>query len=644
MESVAQLQTNEYWWRAKEGAPVHTRLIPYATWLRGVYRSAHQYDQIHRRIYENPRLRAYQAALERLRGHGFGAAKLNVTKSVVDTTGARLSKRKPMPAFSINDAGWALKRRARQYRKWLVGKMQETEFDQLSPMALRDGQIIGTGLTKIAAGDDDVCAERVLRDEIFVDPRESRYGKPWQMVQIKRYARDWLLDTLDKKFRNAIINAPSSTRQPWESTDDDEMSIRADLSGYVDVYEAWRRPSCDDAEDGRHSMAIDGATFINELWERPRFPVAKFVWCRPHEGYWGRGLVQDLADIQHRINSIVRDIQANIEVGGKLIVAVNEAQDIPVEQLTGSAPFKLKYRGARPPEFTVPNAVSPAAIQLLQFFISQAYELPGSNQAQSASRSPLGASPSGAALDTMYDIESERFATEEENYEAYRMEAAQCYLDAAQDVAKAREKNKGAKRSYIAVWRDGDSIERLELGKVKLDDDQYTLTIEPVNFVPDTRAGKLAIVDRLVTAGVIPKWMAGALFDEPDIARANKVALAPYHNIERIMDQLADVDVDISLLWPEPYHDLNLALEMGKAYYNMMQAEGAPEEILDRYRQWVDAVTNMPQMQPPEPAPPMPPGPLMPPGAGAPNLPPGVMPTIPIAPPGNGAPMPAMPQ
>ena len=46
-------------------------------------------------------------------------------------------------------------------------------------------------------------------------------------------------------------------------------------------------------------------------------------------------------------------------------------------------------------------------------------------------------------------------------------------------------------------------------------------------------------------------------------------------------------------LQPEPYHDLKLAEKMGLAYFNHAQSEGAPEEIVDRYRQFVDDVLDL---------------------------------------------------
>lgn len=635
---------NESWWRCKVGQPVHTSVVAYGVWLRQLLRPAHKRDRVAERIYEGQSLRGLQPALEALRYVGMPPARLNVAKSVVDTMVARLGKRRAMPAFAINDADWSLKLQAKKYRKWLVGKMRDTAFDALSPLALRAGCVGRAGITAILASGEDIVAEEAYPDELLIDPREAQYGRPWQAIRQRRIARDWLLDRYgdDKALRSAIMNAPMAQRNEWDSLDDDYMQRTVDLSGYVDVYEAWRLPSCDvddedDESDGRHAICIHGATLLCEEWRRPRFPWAVFRWDKRMRGWWGRGLIDGLADIQERINAIVRDIQQNLEVGGKLIVFEQEQMAGPVELLTGSRPFRYKYRGTQPPTFHAPNAVSPAQVQMLEFFIKMAYDLPGASQAMATSRSSLGLNASGVALDTQYDIESERLSAQEANYANYRLDAAQCYIDAAQDIARAEANEKGKKRSRVAVanYTAGARMEQVDFADVRLKDGEYTLQLEPVNFLPDTRAGKLAAVQELAKAGIIPQWMAGALFDEPDMARANKVLFAAFHNLERIMEQLADEDVDMGDLMPEAFHDLEMAVVMGKAYYNAHQAEGAPDSVLERFRTWIQAALDEKKRAAAQNAPAQPP---MPDAGGAPMPMP-----MPGGPPPMGAAAPPMP-
>ena len=629
-------QRNQHWYRKKLGEAVHDEIVAHGQWMLNLYKSVHQIDRIHERIYENPRMRRYGAAVNALTRVGLDLARLNVTKSIVDTVGAKISKRRSMPAFAVDNADWSLKRKAKEYRKWLVGKQMETDFDRLSVEAVTDGEIIGTGITKIGdAGGDDIVAERVFRDEVLIDPREMKYGKPNQLVQVKRVARD-VLAAHFPKFEKQIMDAKSATRRANEDKDDDELVRVTDLEDYVDVWMAWRLPV--NGEGGQYAMVTDGITFVHAEWKRPRFPFAFMKYSTPRRGFWGRGLVADLADIQHRINCTVRDIQLNLEATGRGHVLVNEANDVPVEMLTAAQPFKLKYKGTSAPTFNAPMPFHPAQLQALKEFIAQAWELSGVSQSSGTSQSPLGPGASGVAINTMWDRESERYGKVEDQYANYRLDAAQCYLDGACDIAerrrkegseakrrtvsvpskiekakakgdgmeaiadagiedsedkKKREKEHKEKYGYWATWKSGDAIQRLCFDDVMLEEGRYSMQLEPVNFVPDTRAGKLATVGELTKAGIIPSWLAAALFDEPDIARANEINLASYHNWERKLEIAEDEEQDLMPAMPEPYNDLALGLKMSKAYYERAQTKGAPEAVLDRLRQVVDAIIDM---------------------------------------------------
>lgn len=613
-----------FWWRAPVGSDrVHIDVVEFGRALMTLYRGAHSEDRALQRIYDGRALRGRGLAVSALEGAGVPAARLNATKAVVDTWVSRLSKERAMPSFDVNDSDWELKRKSQAYKRFLHAKMLETEFDDLSREALQDGGIGGTGITRIDDGDDDVFAERILRRELFFDPRETRYGKPRSGFRIWRMARDHLAD-LYPTMASAIAQAPSSARRSYEEGEDRYASL-LDLEDYIDVYTAWHLPTSKESDDGRLACAIETGTLFFKKWHEPRFPWAMFRPAKPSEGIWGCGLVYGLADLQHRVNAIVRDMQMNLHATGRGFFAVREDSDVPTEMLTGFQPFKLKYKGSQPPTFTVPTAINPAQVEMLKFFLAQMFELSGVSMMAATSKSSLGAGASGVALDTQYDIDSERFAMPQANYARYRLDSAQCYLDAAARVARNREEKKGEKKSsaWVATWRNRDAIEKLEYSKVVLEEQTYRLALEPVNFIPETRAGKLSIVGQLAQAGVIPQWLVATLFDEPDLAQANRILLAAFKNCMRKMDDLASIEKDAPM--PEPYNDLELEQKISTAFYNAIQEERAPLEIQERYRNYVDQVEDLIKkkklgMAPP----PMPVDPLAAsmPGA-APMLPPG---------------------
>ena len=577
--SASVQNADRRWSRAPVDSPaVHVAMVGYGKLLRTQSESDHSKNRARERIYEGHELINNRAAIISLESAGIGIAKLNATKSIVDTFVSRLTKDRPMPNFDTTDGDWGLKRKAQKYRQFIVGEMLKTEFDDLSREAVLDGAVLGNGYTRIDS-DDDVFAERVPVNEILYDKRECRYGKPQQAFRTYRIAKD-LLAELYPDHAAAIQRAPASVRFK-----DDDAAEMSNLEDYVDLWEGWQLPSTKETGDGRHALCFDGGTLVFEEWHEPRFPWAHLRLFKPRNGLLAPGVVDQLASLQYRVNCIVRDLQLNLAATGRGFFAVNENNDIPVELLTGWQPFKLKFKGSQPPTWQAPQPFNQAQLNALEFFIGKMYDLSGVSQASATSKSSLGPGASGVALDTQYDIDSDRFRMPQANYARYRLEAAQRYIDAAARVARRREADKGKKRSYVSVsWKERDAIERLEYSKVELKEGQYCLKIEAVNFLPDTRAGKLAVVEQLAKAGVIEQWLVPTLFDEPDLVQANGILLAAFKNAMRKMDELADPDLPMPI--PEAMNDLQLELKLVTAYYNRVQEEKAPLEVQDRFYQY----------------------------------------------------------
>lgn len=606
------IQRDEHWYRLAVGAPVHRHVVAYGQQLLANESNFHAKNLARERIYRGVELQNHKQALAALERGGRGIARLNAIKAICDTFSSRLSKDRPMPGFVVDDGEWALKRRAKKFRDFLVGQMLETEYDDLSRRALHDGTRFGSGFTRIDDNEDAVFAERIPLNELLFDRRECKYGKPQQGIRLQRVARDFLAE-LFPKARAAIERAPASARRK-DDTDVDGPSV-GDLDDYVDTWEAWHLPTLRDSKNGRHVLCFESddpeaGTLVSEEWEEPRFPWSHFQLGDPDSGIYPEGFVDLLVELQHRVNMIVRDIQLNLTATGRGHFLVNEANDIPTEMLSSFQPFKLKYKGSQAPTWQAATPFNPAQMSSLDRFLQAMYDLSGVSRANAESRSTLGPGASGVALDTQYDIDSDRFRLPQANYARYRLDSAQRYLDAAGRVARRRAKDKGNKRSWVAVsWKGRDAIQRLDWDKVSLKPDAYRLRIEPVNFLPDTRAGKLSVVEQLAKAGVIPQWLVPTLFDDPDLQQANAILLSAFQNAMRKMDILCEADEPIPL--PEQYNDLELELKIAVAYYNRVQNDNAPPEIQDRYRQYADLVTEEIKRKKP-PAPPMPVGGMAP--------------------------------
>lgn len=588
-------------------------------------------DRIHEAIYEGRPLGSVSEhpALTHLRRQESSPAKLNVTRSMVDTVGAKLGKRRPMPVISADDAGWNEKLFAKRASRVLRRKMGHSDVERLTPQVLRDAIVRGTGWSKVVRCGGDVQVERVPRSELRFDPLEARYGAPRSMAHVKPIPREVLLAEYadDKEAREAIKAAPQ-----WNGDDfapGDGYDTDADL---VEVGEGWHLPSAPKAKDGLHLIAIRGYVLLRERWKRPRFPFAACHWSAPIRGVSGHGLVEDLTGIQAKINDMVRDIQEALYWGAMLKVFYPRGSNVNKHHLRARHPAVVEYDGAKP-EYVAPNPVSAQQIQFLGWLIQQAYELAGISQLSASSKNPLGSNASGKALDTMEDIESDRFSHVQMQYAMYRLDIGRCIVDEARALAEdANEKRKGGpriERGELAAW-----IREIDWRKVKIDEGGYQLGMEAINFLPDSRAGKLSYIGELAKNGLVTDPMTiMAQMDEPDLARANRYQLGPYRYLEKVMEQLADVKIPFEDLAPDPHIRFDLAKVMALGEYNNAMAAHppAPEEVLERYREYLNQLESLEKKKATSMAGGM--------AAGA----PGMMPGAPPAGPPGMAPMPPMP-
>lgn len=662
-------------WRtplSADGEPLpalHTQVFPWVESLWSAWRRLRQRDREHDLIYENRQLRVggrYHPGVRALEMAGFDSSELFVTTGIVDTFDARFSKRKAMPMFVVDDAEWDLKRQAQEFRRWLHGKLRQVEFEKVYGECVTDALVRGDGVAYVDEGDEDVFVERVHRSELLVDPYEARQGADAvrTMYRFRAVSRDALVARFPEHAA-AIMAAPEAPeREDAFASDWLASEARLGTRDVVELVEGWHLPDreCDDDEDGggRHFICLDGATLCYKPWKDVRFPFARLTCYRPRRGYWGRGIVEKLRPIQGQINRMVADIAANVAVTGKGIWTVPEQADVPVERLTGYRPFKLTYKGIRPPEFMHPVPISPVTLSLLQQKIAWAHELTGAAQWSAQGKSPLGNGASGVAIDNMEDLLSDRHSKLEENCALFRLDVAQCLLDAAGRVVARSEAEEGEdeeredeereddepeemeaheegededeeraesakakparkRRPYYATWLDKGRLERLDWHQVAVTREQYRLQLEPVAFMPHTRSGKLAAAAELIKTGVIRQDQAAALFDEPDLAHLNRIELAPKRNAERLMEVVGNPDKPMPS--PEEWHDLTLLLDLTKKYYNRAQSEDAPDEVQIRYREFGDMVIAVQDLlkrreaekaaalAPPAPGGAMPPGP-----------------------------------
>lgn len=541
-------------------------------------------------------------------------ATVNIVKAKVNAISSRNSKHRPFPVISAEDAGWTEKRFAKRVSSVLRTRLGATSLERDRVLRGRDALVRGTGVAKVVRTEDgDVGVERIPRSEILVSAREARYGCPRSMFHLKSYPLEVVLARYGDTAKDRAAIEASASRA---SRDDDGYYMWgddwADDSMQVALVEAWHLPSGYGATDGRRTISGRGYTIVDEPWTRPRFPVALLHWDPPIRGLWGSGLVEDLAGVQAKMNDVHRDIQEALYYGAQLKVFIQRGANVNKEHLRARHPAIIEYDGAAP-QYVAPTPVSQQLFSYLDWLLNIADDISGLSRDFQSGKTQLGAGASGKAMDTLDDIQSDRFAMYQLFDSLHSVDVGTLVVDEARAIAAELPKNEQASWIREHKWN-----------KVEIDGGGYHLKMEPMNFLPGTRAGKLEAVGELAAAGLLgDKTDALDMFDEPDMQSMNRKLLGPRRAVLRVVEGLADEDIDLYELAPDASFPLDEGIATVTAEREDAWATKAPRIIIERHNKWLQMADRQKTRAAQGAPPPAPAGPGMAPPGAPPMLPPG---------------------
>jgi hypothetical protein len=520
-------------------------------------------------------------------GHG-GMNPINKIKSLVDTGTARLTKVRSMPVISADDADYTENRFAREQSRVLRRKMGSGEMEIVAPLIIRDFIIRGTAYGKVERVAGDTEFRRVPAYEVVYDHREALYGLLSHRAHVRPESRDALCARFPA-MESEILAAPPFTRvDPWMTY----TYVGPNLADMVEVAESWHPPSAPDADDGQWIVCLRNKTIARGPWSCVRDPFVTWYWSPPTRGCGrGTGLVYEQSAAQMMVNDILEDAREALHEGSQLKVFQPRGGGANKHHLKARHPAVIEYDGAAP-SYVAPNPVSQQAWGIAFQILGVMNETSGISEWSSQAKASLPGTPSGKALETMDDQQSDRFAHVESGYQQGRVGVGLRHVDGARmmhDEASGKvkkifdEQPAPIEKKKLAAW-----IRENAWPTVDVDGGNYHLTLEPENFITGTRGGKLNEVNEAAKAGLIPDpSLTAAMFDEPDIARANRGILGPVHRIEQCLSDLSDPKVPIIECMPDP--EMNLALGKLLALGELEEAKSkkAGEVICQRFRDFI---------------------------------------------------------
>lgn len=565
----------------------------------------------------------------------------NVCRRQVDTFVAKIAKNRPLPMGLTTAGNYSQQRQAKALSQFFAGVLDEVKFWPTRTLRLRDAGIFGSGMALNWRNGRKIVHDRAFPFEFRVSPRDARYGRPRTLYMGRYVDRLVLQEMCDDKFKAEIDEAESRDEaDPWQlgldETNDDVL-----------VIDMWHLRSGEDAKDGWHVRAISNATLAQDPYERDYFPASKFDFSPPVFGYWGEGLIKQLAGLQFEINSVGLRLQERHYLMGTYVLR-EATSDVDYESIDNGTLTEVVWSGKKP-EFVNPPAAHPG---LLEWFREMRGSLPSEITGQSnyttRGEIPKGMEQaSGRAQRVYLDTENTGFAPQGRADEQDVIDTCWQFFDLAEEIyeetgkapSSDNDREKGDREVYTVRVEDrqhGRSVlTDLSYDKVRLDREKFTLRVFPTNFLQGTPEDRFATAKEIVDAGFLSEDEALTLLDFPDVQHTLNLRTAARRIVERLLDKLKDSSNPAAdYEYPEPAYNLDLCIALGQQNYLEARLDGVPEKNCKWILQFaIDAAmtrANKPLGARPDGSPPPggpPPGPNVPPdvAAGGPP-PPGVVP------------------
>lgn len=572
-------QEDGSWWDDTTGE-VHSSVVSAFKRIEDEQRENPERDLHRLRLYSN-------FVASSLTGRGYnrasegGKMKANVIKIVVDTVTSRIGTVRPRPLFLTEKGNWNLQTKAKNLSKFVMGLFNHLGQWDIGLQVFRDACIFGIGVEHVTSVNGRICVERVLPHEVVVDDVEAKYGDPRCLYRHKEISPSRLA-RLYPKHKEAIM-ASSLIR--------DESNVFVNNQTYKPIswVEAWKLPSFPGAGDGRHVIATDRVTLLDEPWERDDFPFVFFRWVDAPIGFRGMSLTDDLAEIQREINFILHKIQRSMNMANVQIWA--QENTINKNTVTNDDFPVNFYRGATPPVIMPVTPIHPDFYRYVSDLWARAFEIAGISQLSAAGRKPAGLN-SGAALREHQDIESLRFLDVQQRWESFYISLAKKLVHEASYLDETLE-------GGFSIHSSSDkALESLDFSSIKLDDNKYDLSVYPTSLLPRSPAGKLQTIQDMGQISPEIQQEMISLLDFPDL----DAALARINSPGEMADMLINDIIENSRYRPpEPLWPLQMMLNRFTQAAIKADIDGVPEDRIQMLRDFIseaDAMLNPPQPPP----------------------------------------------
>lgn len=405
----------------------------------------------------------------------------NVIASCIDTIVSKIASTKVRPFFNTVHGSFNDIKIAKQTQQYFDLLFDKINLNKIVSEAFKDACIFDTGAIWITPDFDIV---KCLPWFIYLDPSETTYQK--------------------------------YTKVAYEVRDANNKSIYHYYDTVKKVYAVY-----------------DGNTVKTQPYNQEVIPFIFLHYNNPLVGNSSTSVVDLLYGIQMEIDQLLHKIEDASRLNPALTFFVPDGSTIKAKQLDNRVGNIITYKPTpnmtgSPITVSTPAFIDPQYLQLLAQLKQDAYEMVGISQLSATSVKPKGLD-SGAALQTMENIETDRFETQLNDVIRTYTNIARLYIDLIDPKKQILPTD---------VLR-----QELEWKDVKECINQMNLQFSGANSLSKDPETKLRQLQVLAGAGLLPQSRIATLMEVPDLEQGYSISNNALNAVLAVIDDCIEKDI-----------------------------------------------------------------------------------------------------
>lgn len=403
---------------------------------------------------------------------------VNVIKSCIDTLTSKIAQSKVRPFFNCVNGTFKDIQIVKQAQQYFDQFFDLQDVNKKVSEAFRDACIFERGCLYV--NDISQTVERVLPWQVYLRPSEENYNHVTRgLLERKEFPVTCLPEELQKKVLEA---APAMQYVTYLIYYDTVAKVRVQVIEGMGIYQF-------------------------DEYESAKVPFIQLHYSSPIVGNSSLSIVDMLNSIQLEIDILMSKVKDASQLSPALTFFVPEGNNVKVAQLDNRVGNIIQYRPtpnmtSSPVTTSAPAFIDGQYMETVERLKQTAYELVGISNLSAQSQKPAGLN-SGIALQTMENIESDRFETQ-------LNQVIRAYVDIAKTCINVYPKEQN-------ILPDSDKRLSIKWRDIVEEVNRMSIQFSGADALSKDPSTKLQQLQMMAQAGILPQSRIAQFMEIPDI-------------------------------------------------------------------------------------------------------------------------------